>query len=125
VADAAVGRLVVEIQAGVDELVDGIVARIRAELPDFRRLPASTLARAVRGNVTRALAALAELRPPTAAELEGAAAVGRERAEQGLSVDGVLHAYRISIVWAAKHSQAPRTLDGRPDPSPPAQRSCR
>ena len=65
-ADAAVGRLVVEIQAGVDELVDGIVARIRAELPDFRRLPASTLARAVRGNVTRALAALAELRPPTA-----------------------------------------------------------
>jgi hypothetical protein len=59
------------------------------------------LARAVRGNVGRALAALAELRPPTAAELEGAAAVGRERAEQGLSVDGVLHAYRISIsaVW--------------------------
>ena len=100
-ADAAVGRLVLEIQAGLDELVDGIVARIRDELPDFRRLPASTLARAVRGNVGRALAALAELRPPTAAELEGAAAVGRERAEQGLSVDGVLHAYRISIsaVW--------------------------
>jgi hypothetical protein len=100
-ADAAVGRLVVEIQAGVDALVDGIVARIRDELPDFRRLPASTLAQAVRGNVARALAALAELRPPTPAELEGAAAVGRERAEQGLSVDGVLHAYRISIsaVW--------------------------
>ena len=100
-ANAAVGRLVLEIQAGVDELVDGIVARIRDELPDFRRLPTSTLARAVRGNVSRALAALAELRPPTAAELEGAAAVGRERAEQGLSVDGVLHAYRISIsaVW--------------------------
>jgi hypothetical protein len=100
-AGAAVGRLVVEIQAGVDALVDGIVARIRDELPDFRRLPASTLAQAVRGNVARALAALAELRPPTPEELEGAAAVGRERAEQGLSVDGVLHAYRISIsaVW--------------------------
>ena len=99
--DAAVSRLVLEIQSGLDALVDGIVARIRDELPDFRRLPASTLARAVRGNVGRALAALAELRPPTAAELEGAAAVGRERAEQGLSVDGVLHAYRISIsaVW--------------------------
>ena len=50
-ANAAVGRLVLEIQAGIDELVDGIVARIRDELPDFRRLPASTLARAVRGNV--------------------------------------------------------------------------
>ena len=58
--------------------------------------------RAVRGNVGRALAALHELRPPTAEELERAAAVGRERAEQGLSVDAVLHAYRISIsaVWS-------------------------
>ena len=44
----------------------------------------------------------AELRPPTPEELERAAAVGRERAEQGLSVDAVLHAYRISIsaVWS-------------------------
>ena len=35
-------------------------------------------------------------------ELERAAAVGGERAEQGLSVDAVLHAYRISIsaVWS-------------------------
>src|SRR4029453_7105909 len=32
----------------------------------------------------------------------GAAAVGRERAEQGLTVDAVLHAYRISVgaVWS-------------------------
>jgi hypothetical protein len=45
---------------------------------------------------------LRELRPPTPEELEGAAAVGRERAEQGLTVDAVLHAYRISIgaVWS-------------------------
>ena len=55
-ANAAVARLVVEIQAGSDELVDGIVARIRDELPGFPRLPASTLARTVRGNVGRALA---------------------------------------------------------------------
>ena len=98
----AVGRLVTDIEAELDALVDGIVARIRAEVPDFRRLPASTLARAVRGNVSRALAALHDLRPPTPDELERAAAVGRERAEQGLSVDAVLHAYRISIsaVWS-------------------------
>ena len=71
-------------------------------MPDFRRLPASTLAGAVRGNVSRALAALRDLRPPTRDELERAAAVGRERAEQGLTVDAVLHAYRISItaVWS-------------------------
>jgi hypothetical protein len=97
----AVGRLVTDIEAELDSLVDGIVVRIREEVPDFRRLPASTLARAVRGNVGRALAALHDLRPPTHDELERAAQVGRERAEQGLSVDAVLHAYRISIsaVW--------------------------
>ena len=98
----AVGQLVADIEAEIDGLVDGIVARIREDVPDFRRLPAATLARAVRGNVARALAALRELRPPTPEELERAAAVGRERAEQGLSVDAVLHAYRISIsaVWS-------------------------
>jgi PucR C-terminal helix-turn-helix domain len=98
----AVGKLVTDIEAELDTLVDGIVVRIREEVPDFRRLPASTLARAVRGNVARALAALRDLRPPTPDELERAAQVGRERAEQGLSVDAVLHAYRISIsaVWS-------------------------
>jgi PucR C-terminal helix-turn-helix domain len=98
----AVGRLVTDIEAELDLLVDGIVVRIRDEVPDFRRLPATTLARAVRGNVGRALAALHDLRPPTPDELERAAQVGRERAEQGLSVDAVLHAYRISIsaVWS-------------------------
>ena len=50
----------------------------------------------------RALTALRDLRPPTDAELEQAAEIGRERAEQGLTVDAVLHAYRISIsaVWS-------------------------
>ena len=98
----AVGQLVAQIEAELDGLVDGIVKRIRTEVPDFRRLPASTLATAVRGNVTRALSALRDLRPPTPDELERAAAVGRERAEQGLTVDAVLHAYRISIsaVWS-------------------------
>jgi hypothetical protein len=98
----AVGKLVTDIEAELDSVVDGIVERIREEIPDFRRLPASTLARAVRGNVGRALAALRDLRPPTPDELERAAQVGRERAEQGLSVDAVLHAYRISIsaVWS-------------------------
>jgi hypothetical protein len=98
----AVGKLVADIEAELDALVDAIVARIRADVPDFRRLPASTLAGAVRGNVGRALAALRDLRLPTADELERAAAIGRERAEQGLSVDAVLHAYRISIsaVWS-------------------------
>jgi hypothetical protein len=97
-----VERLVTDMEAELDDFVDRIVKRIRAEIPDFRRLSVETLRRAVRGNVGRALAALRELRPPTSAELEGAAAIGRERAEQGLTVDAVLHAYRISVtaVWS-------------------------
>jgi DNA-binding PucR family transcriptional regulator len=97
-----VGGLVAEIDAELDALVEQIGDRIREEIPDFRRLPAETLARAIRGNVARALTALRDLRPPTDAELEQAAAIGRERAEQGLTVDAVLHAYRISVtaVWS-------------------------
>jgi hypothetical protein len=101
-AARVVGRLVADLETEVDALVDATVGRIRREIPDFRRLPSGALARAVRGTVGRALSALRELRPPTAAELEDAAAVGRERAEQGLTVDAVLHAYRISVnaVWS-------------------------
>ena len=76
--------------------------RIRAEIPPFQRLPGRPLEQAVRGNAARALAALREVREPTAAELELAADVGRERAEQGVPVESVLHAYRITIgaVWS-------------------------
>jgi hypothetical protein len=38
-AHAAVGRLVVEIQAGLNRLVEGIVARIRDELPTAAGCP--------------------------------------------------------------------------------------
>jgi hypothetical protein len=101
-AAATVAELVASVEDELDGLADRIVERIREEIPDFRRLPADTLGRAVRANVGRALAALRELRPPTPDELEGAAAIGRERAEQGVSVDAVLHAYRISVtgVWS-------------------------
>src|SRR5215213_3679759 len=101
-AAAVVGQLVEEIEAELEGVVEAIGHRIRSEIPDFRRLPAETLAGAIRGNVTRALSALRDVRAPTDAELEQAAAIGRERAEQGMTVDAVLHAYRISItaVWS-------------------------
>src|SRR3954447_4302608 len=101
-AAQVVGSLVADIEGETDVLVPRIGDRIRDEIPDFRRLPADALAQAIRGNVTRALTALRDLRPPTEAELEQSAAVGRERAEQGLTVDAVLHAYRISVtaVWS-------------------------
>jgi hypothetical protein len=101
-AAVTVAELVGSVEDEVDGLVERIVERIRDEIPDFRRLAADALGEAVRGNVGRALAALRDLRPPTQEELELAAAIGRQRAEQGLSVDAVLHAYRISVtgVWS-------------------------
>jgi len=101
-AAQVVGSLVAEIETELDALVARTGDRIREEIPEFRRVPADALASAIRGNVTRALEALRDLRAPTRHELERAAAVGRERAEQGLGVDAVLHAYRISIssVWS-------------------------
>src|SRR3954447_19480786 len=101
-ATGVVGSLVARIEDELETVVARIGDRIREEIPDFRRLPADSLAGAVRGNVSRALAALRELREPTPDELERAAAVGRGRAEQGLTVDAVLHAYRITIaaVWS-------------------------
>src|SRR6188474_2721820 len=70
-AAGVVGTLVAQIE---DEL-EAVVERICDDIPDFRRLPKATLAEAVRGNVSRALAALRELRDPTPEELERAAAV--------------------------------------------------
>src|SRR4051794_40450972 len=101
-AGVAVGSLVEQIEGELEDVVARIGERIRDEIPDFRRLPSEALATAVRGNVSRALAALRELRDPTPDELARAAAVGRERAEQGLTVDAVLHAYRITItaLWS-------------------------
>ena len=101
-AVAVVATLVAQIEDELEAVVATIGERIREEIPDFRRLPSEALSDAVRGNVSRALDALRELRDPTPEELARAAAVGRERAEQGVTVDAVLHAYRISItaVWS-------------------------
>jgi hypothetical protein len=105
---AAVPALVDEVEAEAERLVERVAARIRHEVPGFVRVPASTLERAIHGNLMRALAALRELREPTPEELELAAAVGRERAEQGLSLDAVLHAYRVTVstVWARMGERA-------------------
>ena len=69
-AAVVVGSLVAQIEDELEAVVDTIGDRIRAEIPDFRRLPSATLASAVRGNVSRALAALRDLRDPTPEELE-------------------------------------------------------
>ena len=50
-----VGSLVAEIETELDGLVARTGDRIRDEIPEFRRVPVDALARAIRGNVQRAL----------------------------------------------------------------------
>jgi PucR C-terminal helix-turn-helix domain len=99
--EPAVRALVAELDTEREALADQVVERIRSTVPDFRRLPRTTLRRAVQDTMNRELTALREVRAPTALELEGAAAIGRERAEQGLSVEATLHAHRVAVgvVW--------------------------
>ena len=49
VTPRVVGGLVSDIESELDALVAGIAERIRAEIPDFRRLPVETLQGAIRG----------------------------------------------------------------------------
>ena len=99
--EPAVRALVAELEAERDTLADEVVARIREAVPDFRRLPRATLRGAVQATMTRELAALHDVRPPNEEELEASAALARERAEQGLAVEAVLHAHRVavSVIW--------------------------
>jgi hypothetical protein len=99
--EPAVRSLVAELEAERDALADTIVERIRAAIPAFRTLPRGALKRAVIDTLERELAALRDVRAPTPAELEGSAAIGRERAEQGLTLDAALHAHRVAVgvVW--------------------------
>src|SRR5919198_828190 len=100
--ETAVRALVAELESEGETLADAVVERIRAAVPDFRRLPRGTLRRAVQDTMRRELAALHDVRAPTPDELDGSARIARERAEQGLSVESVLHAHRVavSVVWA-------------------------
>jgi hypothetical protein len=100
--EPAVRSLVGELDAERDSLADTIVERIRDAVPGFRTLPRAALRLAVVDTLQRELAALRELRAPTPLELEGSAAIGRERAEQGLTLDAALHAHRVAVgvVWA-------------------------
>jgi hypothetical protein len=99
--EPAVRSLVDELDAEREALADTIVERIRDAVPSFTGLPRATLRAAVTDTLDREFAALREVRAPTPFELEGSAAIGRQRAEQGLTLDAALHAHRVAVgvVW--------------------------
>lgn len=80
----------------MEDLVARIVTRIRALGAGYAEVPVDELAAAADGMAHAAVRSLAEGRGPTEGERERAAYVGELRARQGVPLDDVLRALRIS-----------------------------
>ncbi|SMD22888.1 PucR family transcriptional regulator [Kibdelosporangium aridum] len=82
--------------ARLDALVDRLVARIRAAVPEYATIPDHVLRRGNRQIVAVAVGHLRDGCLPDAAELHEITEIGVDRARQGISVAAVLAAYRVS-----------------------------
>jgi hypothetical protein len=77
------------------DLVRRLTARLRAEVADYAVIPADELAGQAEVQLQAVLGVLRGERPDSS---DGPAEYGRMRAEQGVPLESVLHAYRVA--WA-------------------------
>ena len=99
--DAGVRAVSRDLLAKISDLSVQLADRIRAAEPLYRDeavVPSRDLVRSCRHNLEHILSQLAGDAPPTVAP---ARATGRRRAEQGIPLTAILHAYRIGghFVW--------------------------
>jgi putative transposase len=80
-----------------DALCEVIVARMRAELPPYRELPATAVREVVRQNVAEGIELIGEPPDATDEQLARYAAVAAERALQGVPLGDVLRAYQLGL----------------------------
>jgi hypothetical protein len=97
-------RIALQLVNRVDEITDRTVRRIMSSVPTLHEagtLPLRDLWRSVAANLRGVLMMLAERRGPDTAELESWAALGRRRAQQGIPVDDVMRALRVTntVLW--------------------------
>lgn len=98
---AAVIELCQRILASLPSLSSTITERIRAALDDYRLVPLPEHVASVGEQQARLVRALMEARAPNEDDLAGAAALGRARAAQGVSVESLIGAYHIGnrMLW--------------------------
>ncbi len=113
-AVAVLGKAVVE---RIDELTDTLVEAILREDPSYSgpgRTPRDDLQRSCHDNLLRILHSLTGDTDPTTDPFDAPRATGRRRAEQGMPLESVLHAYRVGfrIIWEALVTEARRSGDG-------------
>jgi putative transposase len=90
-------RIVARLDHDVHQLTPVTVARVFEELSSYATVEPEALAVSVRRNLTIAVRALRSGRPPCAAELVEAELTTRERFAQGIPVEEIIRAFRISI----------------------------
>ena len=79
----------------LDDLVPGVVARIRAEVAEYAPVPLAEHRAHVRAQFAGLLDGLATRRAPNAEQTEAARELGRQRARQGVPVEAMIGAYHI------------------------------
>ena len=90
-------EVLLEQLARIDDTTAAIVAAMQDTVPGYAQGAAADLASGVRSDLERALNALLAEREPTEAELAACEAVGAQRAEQGVALDAMLHAFRVAL----------------------------
>ncbi|MEW2352912.1 helix-turn-helix domain-containing protein [Spirillospora sp. NPDC029432] len=96
---AVVAKTVASLKREAERVVDLVVDRIVAEIPSYAAVPRDRLRPGVAASVHDGIGFLVDgERNPVTAD---AAAVGADRAERGIPVEDVMHAYRIGVrtVW--------------------------
>ena len=92
--DDDLAQLLAAVQPRLEEITERAVARMIAEADSYRTVPPDELRPVVRGNLA---ASLEEVAGDGSEDLELFREAGRIRARQGVSVDDMLHGWRIGL----------------------------
>ncbi|MET8425551.1 helix-turn-helix domain-containing protein [Nocardia sp. NPDC004860] len=90
-------RMITGVLDRVPEASERVVARARAEMPDYARLSATTVVRSTESILERLARALHESRPLLADDLNAIRDFGETRARQGISLADVQNGWRIAV----------------------------
>jgi putative transposase len=95
--DREIRPLLSRLSARDDDVAETALAELRKVLPSYRNVSDAALRASARRNSANAIKTLSARRLPSNAELAEAAVAARERAHQGVPVQDVLTAYRLSL----------------------------
>ena len=103
-------RVCARVMEDAPRIADRILRAVYDEIPQYLAAgaPREDVAREARRHLLAMLDGIAQRRPPTDAELEVRAAVGRRRAEQGVPAEDLLRAFHIGYreLWGALVAEA-------------------